>query len=358
LKKINILTAGLISPNSYAFLHPIIASKKKLIKYNINIEIFYKIEPKIYDCNVLIIESKFYSKLWSNKKEKIFKELENFNSRIDKLCFYSIGDSSTFDHAMMLPYIDFYFKNQILDNKKLYLNSFYGNRYYSNYYFNHNKVVDESPVYSKPVEDIKDLVKIKLGWNSSLVNWSLYSPIKLKINSKFNFLFSMNNLGKFIPPKKYRRIPVSIRFNTNYKYKSVSYQREYIKSSVKLKYSTNKINRINYFKELMNTKVVISPFGLGEITLKDFEVFLTGGLLVKPTMKHMITWPNLFIEDETYISCSLDLNDLNDKIEYCLDNYNSLIQIAENGQELYKSYNIYNKNNYKFCDYFSNIMKF
>ena len=40
------------------------------------------------------------------------------------------------------------------------------------------------------------------------------------------------------------------------------------------------------------TKVVISAFGLGEIILKDFETFLTGGMLMKPDMSHMETWPN------------------------------------------------------------------
>ena len=32
----------------------------------------------------------------------------------------------------------------------------------------------------------------------------------------------------------------------------------------------------------MKSKIVISPFGWGEITLKDFETFLTQGLLIKP----------------------------------------------------------------------------
>ena len=49
----------------------------------------------------------------------------------------------------------------------------------------------------------------------------------------------------------------------------------------------------------------MSPFGLGEITLKDFEVF-SGSLLMKPNMDHMLTWPNFYTKD-TYIFLQMGL---------------------------------------------------
>ena len=42
---------------------------------------------------------------------------------------------------------------------------------------------------------------------------------------------------------------------------------------------------------------MVSPFGFGEITLKDFETFLSGSVLVKPNMSHMETYPNFYIDD-------------------------------------------------------------
>jgi hypothetical protein len=59
---------------------------------------------------------------------------------------------------------------------------------------------------------------------------------------------------------------------------------------------------------------VVSPFGFGEITLKDFEVFLTGGLLLKPDMSHMQTWPDVFRAGETMAAHAWDLSDFEDTV--------------------------------------------
>ena len=73
--------------------------------------------------------------------------------------------------------------------------------------------------------------------------------------------------------------------------------------------ATNKLNRKLYFEEMKNSKLVISPFGLGEITLRDFEVFLCGAALIKPKMDHMDTWPN-FYDPSLIFEYSWDLSDL------------------------------------------------
>ena len=45
-------------------------------------------------------------------------------------------------------------------------------------------------------------------------------------------------------------------------------------------------------------------------------------------------------------------------IQHTLDNYDKLIEIAHNAQNLYKKYNIYHSDNYLFCEYFSKIIRF
>ena len=113
--KINILSGGFISPNSYGFLLPLIANKNKLREYNIDINFYYNISPKIFECNIIIIESKFYTNLWKENSNYIYKDLLEFKNKIDKVCYFSISDSSTFDHALMLPYVDRYFKTSKMD---------------------------------------------------------------------------------------------------------------------------------------------------------------------------------------------------------------------------------------------------
>ena len=141
----------------------------------------------------------------------------------------------------------------------------------------------------------------------------------------------------FTPPSSNRKINTQCRFNTNYVKDSVAFQRKEVAKILKNKLQTKKINRYSFFNELKNTKVVISPFGLGEITLKDFEVFITGGLLMKPNMNHLNTWPNFYTED-TYVSFDWDLKNLSEKLELVLDNYNDYIELAVNAQDRYKYY--------------------
>ena len=74
------------------------------------------------------------------------------------------------------------------------------------------------------------------------------------------------------------------------------------------------------------------------IKLKDFEVFITGGLLLKPNMNHMETWPDFYKKDKTYIGFNWNLNDLEETIQNILENYTNYISVAKQGQEHYKHY--------------------
>jgi len=117
----------------------------------------------------------------------------------------------------------------------------------------------------------------------------------------------------------------------------VAYQRKEIAKILKTRLQTKKVNRYSFFNELKQSKIVISPFGLGEITLKDFEVFITGALLMKPDMDHLETWPDFYNKD-TYVSFNWNLSDLSEKLEFVLDNYSKHIKLAENAQNIYQHY--------------------
>lgn len=81
----------------------------------------------------------------------------------------------------------------------------------------------------------------------------------------------------------------------------------------------------------------ISPFGWGEICYRDFETLISGAVLIKPSMEHLQTYPNIYIPNETYIPVDWNLSDLEEKLEDLLNNYTSYKHIAENAQELYKT---------------------
>ena len=89
---------------------------------------------------------------------------------------------------------------------------------------------------------------------------------------------------------------VSLRIRLNYSRNTISYHRKIL--SQKINIDLKKLSRYEYFKEMERSKVIISPFGFGEISLRDYEGFLAGGILLKPSVKHMITWPNFYKENK------------------------------------------------------------
>ncbi len=87
-----------------------------------------------------------------------------------------------------------------------------------------------------------------------------------------------------------------------------------LKDGVKLPY-------VKYREYMQGCKIIIAPFGYGEIAPRDLEAAAFGSVLIKPKMDHIDTVPNIYIDGETYIACEHDFSDLNEKIEMVLGNY-------------------------------------
>ena len=104
------------------------------------------------------------------------------------------------------------------------------------------------------------------------------------------------------------------------------------------------------------TKVMPSPFGWGELGVRDYEAFKYGALLLKPDMSHMETWPNLFIPEKTYVPLNWSFSDLAEKMDKVLSDETYRIEISDAGQEAYKT-SISAEGMNAFCDWFTNQIK-
>ena len=76
-----------------------------------------------------------------------------------------------------------------------------------------------------------------------------------------------------------------------------------------------------YIQTLSQSKICLSPFGMGELGFRDFEAMKYGTIILKPSHKLVDSVPNMMIDDETYIACAHDWSDLDEKIDYVLDNF-------------------------------------
>ena len=85
-----------------------------------------------------------------------------------------------------------------------------------------------------------------------------------------------------------------------------------------------------YIKTLSESKICLSPFGMGELGFRDFEAMKYGTIILKPSHKLVDSVPNMMIDDETFIACNYDWSDLEEKIDYVLSNFDELNQKINN----------------------------
>ncbi len=354
--QVHILTAGFESPNGCAFLFPLIRFQRSLCDLGINIRIFNNVEIAVQNCDILLIENKFYGVRWAVERDSVLAELLWCKEQVGALIYVDITDSTGWDHADALPFVTAYLKNQLLVDRNRYLSPMYGYRPFSNYFHEQFSVVDDNPAYSKPINDPDLLGRLGVGWNSGFADWSLYGPMRMALYRRTQWLVLLGEPKGWNRPSISRNNDMTCRFGISYARETVSWQRKEIREIMKGKLATDKLNRRGYFRELCNSKVVVSPFGLGEITLKDFEVFITGGLLFKPDMSHIETWADLFVDGETMVSHRWDLKDFEEKLDEILSDYGNFVDIAYEGQRRYRKSMIGKQAGERFANHFHGLL--
>ncbi|MBX3466301.1 MAG: glycosyltransferase family 1 protein [Planctomycetes bacterium] len=101
---------------------------------------------------------------------------------------------------------------------------------------------------------------------------------------------------------------------------------------------SGRVTRRRYLAELLRSRVVVSPFGWGEVCFRDYEAVACGCLLVKPSMRHVETRPDVFVDHETYLPLRWDLADLEEVVRRALEEPRRARRIAENGRRRLRDY--------------------
>ncbi|WP_430475993.1 glycosyltransferase [Thalassospira lucentensis] len=355
---VHIQTAGFATPNGRAFLMPLLLHRQLLLDAGIELKLFSAEYAKddLPDCDYLIVDSKALSPRWAKGKDQILSEMQKNRSKAGALIFCDISDSASWDHAHILPFVDLYCKSQLLVDRSLYLQPLYGHRYYADYYHRFFGINDDQHESSEPVSNPDDLKKLCVGWNSGLADYSLFGPLRMALYEKAPFKTLLRFPWNCKAPSVGRRMNASLRMGTNYSRRSVAFHRRYLAEMLGSRLQTGKLSRRAYFRELSRSKLVVSPFGLGEITLRDFEVFLAGAMLVKPDMSHMETWPNFYMPGETFLSYKLDFSDFEVVLETALSDEHRLLEVARAGQSRYLTYVSGPEAGLLFVDHFKAIL--
>jgi hypothetical protein len=233
--------------------------------------------------------------------------------------YFDGDDDICVKHPEILPYVDLYVKKHLFADRENYLRSYVGKSNLTDYVhkrFGLSFADDPYATNTQPVD--KDQVKkIVSGWN-------------LALDSNILALYSRVLAA---PPSEDRAVDVMFRGAVpdnwlQYLRQDIAPALQRLASARRVIVPTNRVDREEYYREMMRSKICLSPFGYGEICWRDFEAILCGSLIVKPDMTHVETTPNVFRRDVTYVAVRWDYSDLEERCIYYLDHPDERRQIT------------------------------
>jgi hypothetical protein len=338
MQRINVLTRGFETPNGRAFLFPLAVHRRALADAGFDIR--FKsgpIDGSTADCDILFVESRVFSPRWASEGDTpVLADIANLAERAP-LAWFDISDSSGWLQAQVLPFVRVYCKAQLLKDRKAYMKYHYGNRIWADFYHHAEGIKDDDDAVSRNVTDPALLDRLRVSWNSGLADYSLHGPLRMALRDRIPSDALLRFPTRFTPADSKRDIPFVCRMGTSYARNSVAHQRRRIAELLRGRMATDKLGRRAFLQEMRNTRLVVSPFGFGEITLKDFEAILCGATLLKPDMSHLETWPDIFRGGDTIVTHKWDLSDFLDRVTEAEDQRRDLASIAAAAQDVYRT---------------------
>jgi hypothetical protein len=219
----------------------------------------------------------------------------------------------------VLPYVDLFYTKALFKDRLLYTKPLYGKELYTDYYHKKYGVEDDNPKKRAVVNDPAELDKLRLSWNIGVGDFPR-EKFRQRAGVLAAKLFGIYAAGFFYSKKKLPPDPVKANrgiFDVHARMgmtrqPSISYQRKLILDRIAgdPRFLTGEVGQGRYNRELADSKIALSPFGWGELCIRDFEAVRSGAMLLKPSMDHLETWPDIFKKNETYGAFSWDADDL------------------------------------------------
>lgn len=268
----------------------------------------------------------------ANEAESAIAPIKQTNPQ-RKVIFIDPWAQASSRYFNLLPYVDYFLKRQRYSHLENYHKNFLGGTMLTDFLARNYDYDLEGWDVSSNVSP-SYINRIHSGWNLGTAK-----KIKKQIDSP-NW-FQQFNPKKTIDIFCRLSLGKSNDWYSRYRRESVEALKPLEKSykvALSGKTQGDLVSRRQYYRELKRSKIVFSPFGWGENCWRDFEAICHNCLLVKPSMAHLDTQPNLFLEGKTYIEINWHYSDLEDKINYYLQNWDEAQAIIKNARQVYHTY--------------------
>jgi len=273
--------------------------------------------------------------------------MKKLRAKYDRIVFFHDDAGGGIPRLEVLPYVDLFYTKALFKDRELYSRHLYGKELYSEYYHSKYEINDPDARERAVVADTVQLSKLRLSWNIGIGDYPR-GKLRQRAGVAFSRYVSIKTspcfyvADRFTPDSAIENnkgvYPVHARMGMISR-PSITYQRKLILDNIHDNplFLIGSVSQKQFNFEAANSRIVLSPFGWGELCLRDFEAVRSGALLLKPDMSHLETWPDVFISGETYIPFNWDAKDLVEKAKYFLENENERKCIALNAARIYRS---------------------
>ena len=249
---------------------------------------------------------------WTEPAEKLIEVTQELRQFVPKLVYLDTFDPSSSPYFGILPHVDLYVKKQLLKDRSQYTRPVKGGYVFADYHARNG--LDIGDWHFGSVADPDQISKLALGWNlgtaphlRKALRRSSLRPVKAwerrPIQVQYRVSLSGQDQGDWYT---HHRRGVHDRLNGSFP----DLETVVIASPAK------GLSIRQFRRELRHSRVVVSPYGYGEVTDRDFETVIQGALLVKPDMSHLETAPDLYRDQETCVAVDWSLDNL---VERCQD---------------------------------------
>lgn len=272
---------------------------------------------------------------------RILEDIQTQRSFGSRIVYYDLTAGGSSRQLWPIRHVDLFLKRQLLREKKEYANVETPHR-------RHPWVPEDER--EGDVCDVADLPRLQLGWTLGYADYRTTSRVLRRLR------FQSYKEPRLTPATAER--PLLASFRGQFGGVRALQRNELVtllasRANPRL-VTGDFLNRRRYLDELRRCQTVISPFGYGEICFRDFEAFVVGAALIKPSVEHLTTFPEIFIPGETYLPCRWDQSDLMELLDNIDQNRVDAMAIAQRGQELFVerhlSYSV-------FADHFKTILE-
>jgi hypothetical protein len=272
--------------------------------------------------------------------------LQKLRAKYKTLVYFHDDAGGGIPRLEVLPWVDLFYAKALFRDRSLYKKQLYGKELYSDYYHTAYGVEDPRPRQRAVAQDESQLAKLRLSWN---IGAGDYPREKLRQRAGVacarvfgpraaRFFYASRPPAEDAVSLNSGQIAVHARILATGQ-PSIAYQRVLILKRIgsDSRFLTGEVSQKRYNAELSRSKIVLSPFGWGELCLRDFEAVRAGSLLLKPSMEHLETWPDVFRPHETYAPFSWDAEDLLETAARYLEDGELRRKLARAALEAYRN---------------------